>query len=68
MTSNIAKYLNEEDIIKALVQNREKIATFIDELKPDYFNSSDLKLIFKVIKTYFIKYKNPPKKNILLMD
>jgi len=66
MTSNIAKYLNEEDIIKALVQNREKIATFIDELKPDYFNSNDLKIIFKVIKTYFIKYKNPPKKNILL--
>ena len=66
MTSNIAKYLNEEDIVKALVQNREKIATFIDELKSDYFNSNDLKIIFKVIKTYFIKYKNPPKKNILL--
>jgi replicative DNA helicase len=66
MTSNIAKYLNEEDIVKALVQNREKIATFIDELKPDYFNSNDLRIIFKVIKTYFVKYKNPPKKNILL--
>ena len=66
MTSNIAKYLNEEDIIKALVQNREKIATFIDELKPDYFNANDLKIIFKVIKTYFVKYKNPPKKNILI--
>ena len=66
MTTNIAKYLNEEDIMKALVQNREKIATFIDELKPDYFNSNDLKIIFKVIKTYFIKYKNPPKKNILV--
>jgi replicative DNA helicase len=66
MTSNIAKYLNEEDIVKALVQNREKIATFIDELKSDYFNSNDLRIIFKVIKTYFIKYKNPPKKNITI--
>lgn len=66
MTSNIAKYLNEEDIVKALVQNREKIATFIDELKPDYFNSNDLKIIFKTIKTYFTKYKNPPKKNIVI--
>lgn len=66
MTSNIAKYLNEEDIVKALVQNREKIATFIDELKSDYFNSNDLRIIFKVIKTYFIKYKNPPKKNVTI--
>jgi replicative DNA helicase len=49
-----------------MAQNRQKLTTFVDEVDPDYFNSSNCKNIFKMIKMYFEKYSSMPSKPVII--
>ena len=66
MTPKFSAWIIEEEILSALVQNRQKMTTFIDEIDAEFFNSSDCKNIFKMTKMYWEKYSSSPKKNIIV--
>lgn len=66
MNKKFSPWIAEEELLSALVQNRQKLTTFIDEIDPEFFNSNDCKSVFKMTKLYFEKYNSPPKKQVLL--
>lgn len=66
ITQKFSPWIIEEEILSALIQNRQKLTTFIDEINPDFFNSVDCKNIFKMIRVYWEKYLSSPKKNIIV--
>jgi replicative DNA helicase len=66
ITQKFSPWIIEEEILSALIQNRQKLTTFIDEVNPDFFNSVDCKNIFKMIKVYWEKYSSSPKKNVIV--
>ena len=66
ITPKFSPWIIEEEILSALVQNRQKMTTFIDEIDADFFNSSDCKNIFRMTKMYWEKYSSSPKKNIIV--
>ena len=65
INKKFSPWLIEEELLSALIQNRQKLTTFIDEIDPEFFNSNDTKNVFKMTKVYFEKYNSSPKKNIL---
>lgn len=66
ISKKFSPWIAEEELLSALVQNRQKLTTFIDEVDPEFFNSGDCKTVFKMTKLYFEKYNAPPKKGVLL--
>lgn len=66
INKKFSPWIAEEELISALIQNRQKLTTFIDEIDAEFFNSSDCKNVFKMTKMYFEKYQSPPKKGVLL--
>ena len=47
-------------LLSALLKSNEFTSTIIDILEGDYFESEGNKWLARVIKDYYIKYKNPP--------
>ena len=66
INKKFSPWIAEEELISALIQNRQKLTTFIDEIDAEFFNSSDCKNVFKMTKMYFEKYQSPPKKAVLI--
>lgn len=62
LNKKFSPHIIEEELLSAIVHNKQKLTTFIDEVLPEFFNSSDCKIIFKIIKTHFNKYSASPKK------
>jgi replicative DNA helicase len=63
LNKKFAPHIIEEELLSAIVFNKQKLTTFIDEILPEFFNVSDCKTIFKIIKMHFTKYSASPKKN-----
>ena len=61
-TPKFTVYNLEPDLISSLVHDKQLCATFIEEIEPEFFDNSDCRTLFKVIKTYFNLRHHVPSK------
>ena len=58
----------ETAILSSLIYNEEYARKVLPHIKREYFSDVGQQIVFKLIRDHFLKYKNSPSKDVLLID